>query len=244
MFTPEQLRQLKNYPNSLYYDLQAQFLFHSNKIEGSTFSLEQLDLLLDKRIVSGEHSWEDVLETKNSIDVFEYVIDSLDYPLSSSFILDLHKLLKRNTRDESVGQAGVWKNIPNSLRGTDIELAQPWEVPHKISELLEWWQVSDKSLEAVCEFHARFELIHPFLDGNGRVGRFIILHQCLSQGMIPVVIDSHNANEYRSALGDYQQGKDSVRLLQLFKEAQEQFANKPIVKQTKHVLSHSSSFGE
>lgn len=232
MITKEQILELRKYPNSLYFDFRAQFLFHSNKIEGSTFSVEQLSLLMDKRIVSGHHDWEDVLETKNSVDAFEYVMDSLDYSLSQSFILDLHKILKTGTRDEYVGQAGVWKKIPNSLSGTEIKLAQPWEVPHKVEQLLRDWEDGQKTLKDVCKFHADFEKIHPFLDGNGRVGRFLILHQCLTQGFVPVTIDSALSSEYKKSLGSAQLGSGLEDLLDIFEKAQELFMQKDIVKDT------------
>jgi hypothetical protein len=86
------LLDLKEVPNSFYYALRIEFLFHSNKLEGSTFNRDTLNQLADKNIVSGTHTWDDVIETRNSLDVFDFIIETLDEPLSLQLIREYHQL--------------------------------------------------------------------------------------------------------------------------------------------------------
>lgn len=125
-------------------------------------------------MVIGEHSINDVQETINSLELFDFVIATLNEKLTDRLFREYHSILKKNTSDENYGLVGVYKKIPNKLRNVDIELVQPYEVKELINDLLE---KEIKNIYDIADFHQKFEHIHPFQDGNGRngrIGRFII----------------------------------------------------------------------
>ena len=172
------MQKLSKIKNSVYDDIKIEYLYHSNKLEGSTFNIEQLNVLLEENMVVGEHSVDDVQETINSLQLFDFVVETLNEKLTDRLLREYHSILKKNTSDANYGLVGIYKKIPNKLRNVDIKLAEPYEVEGLIKNLL------DKKIENIndiAEFHQKFEHIHPFQDGNGRIGRFIILRQCLEQ---------------------------------------------------------------
>ncbi|MDS1004494.1 Fic family protein [Clostridium sporogenes] len=214
----------KNIKNSIYYKLRHEFLYHSNKIEGSTFTTESLALLLDKNVVEGKHTLDDVQETVNSAYVFDYIIDTIDEKVDMIYIKYLHSMLKHNTTDYERGFSGVFKKIPNTILGTNVQLAQPYEVEYKLENLISWYyQNKIVSLDIIAEFHFRFEMIHPFQDGNGRIGRFLMLKQLLQNNLPLFIISWDTEDLYRKALakcsiGDYTYLVEYLRSLEDFKE--------------------------
>ena len=184
------LLKTQDLKNSLYTILKHNFLYHSNKIEGSTFTTEELALLLDKNVVTGRHTLNDVLETVNSSYVFDTIIETLGTKITHKFLKNLHSSLMFNTSLHSKGFSGVYKTIPNMIIGTNIKVSQPFEVEAKLDELLEWYyNLDDVTIDNVAEFHYRFEVIHPFRDGNGCIGRFLMLKQMLENNL-PLLIVS------------------------------------------------------
>ena len=147
-------------------------------------------------------------------------METLNEPLSKRLILEFHRMLKDKTLDHERGFAGCWKKIPNMISGIDLKLAQPWEVDIQIDELLSWWETSDKSFQDIAKFHARFENIHPFQDGNGRIGRFLMLKQCIENEVDLVLIDDRYSKEYKEALYIAQSKKDMSGLLNIFEKCQ------------------------
>ncbi len=199
----DNIKKLKIVPNSAYYDFKYKFNYHSNKIEGSTFTLENILNLMQYDKVEGNHSFDDVIETKNSLELFDFVIDTLGEKISKTLLLEFHSILKRNTKDDAHGFKGCFKKIPNIILGTDTKVAQPYEVEWKLDELITWYYSLDNaSLESVAHFHVEFETIHPFQDGNGRIGRFLILKQSLESNIYPTLITEENVMEYRRSLGN------------------------------------------
>ncbi|APQ77020.1 cell filamentation protein Fic [Clostridium botulinum] len=197
----ENIKTAKDIKNSIYYKLRHEFLYHSNKIEGSTFTTESLALLLDKNVVEGKHTLDDVQETVNSSYVFDYIIDTIDEKVDMRYIKYLHSMLKNNTTDYERGFSGVFKKIPNTILGTDVQLAQPYEVEYKLEELISWYyQNKIVNLDIIAEFHFRFEMIHPFQDGNGRIGRFLMLKQLLENNLPLSIISWDTEDLYRKAL--------------------------------------------
>lgn len=232
MLNKKHLLELRKARNSLYYYLKCEFLYHSNKIEGSTFSTEQLALLMDKEIVEGSHRLEDVIETSNSLLLFDYMISTLGDPITEDLLLEFHKILKKNTADESIGAVGVWKKYKNHISGSQVKLAEPHQVLESIKNLNFGWEVSEKTFEAIVDYHVKFEKIHPFQDGNGRVGRFIMLKQCFENEITPIVVDSDYNKSYKQALEKAQITGEHQLLYDVFRICQDWFANKDIVKGT------------
>ncbi len=214
------IKYLKGTPNSAYESIKTEFLYHSNKLEGSTFTKENLEKYLQQNIIEGSHKIDDVYETINSTKLFDFVVETLNEPLSKRLILEFHRMLKDKTLDHERGFAGCWKKIPNMISGIDLKLAQPWEVDIQIDELLSWWETSDKSFQDIAKFHARFENIHPFQDGNGRIGRFLMLKQCIENEVDLVLIDDRYSKEYKEALYIAQSKKDMSELLKIFEKCQ------------------------
>nr|UWI49101.1 Fic family protein [Clostridioides difficile] len=197
----DKLLETREIKNSLYIVLKHNFLYHSNKIEGSTFTTEALALLLDKNVVTGRHTLDDVQETVNSSYVFDTIIDSLREKITHSFLKNLHSSLMFNTTLHSRGLSGIYKTIPNMILGTDVNIAQPFEVEPKLDELIEWYYSQDEiTMKSIAEFHYRFELIHPFQDGNGRIGRFIMLKQMLENNLPIKIVSWDSEDLYRNSL--------------------------------------------
>lgn len=195
------LLQTQDFKNSLYSILKHSFLYHSNKIEGSTFTTEALALLLDKNVVTGKHTLDDVQETVNSSYVFDRIIETLNKKIDDQFLKDLHARLMFNTTMHQRGYAGVYKTIPNMIIGTKAKISQPFEVQSKLDELLEWYyNIDNITLEHISEFHYRFEIIHPFQDGNGRIGRFLMLKQMLENDLPVKIVSWDSEDLYRESL--------------------------------------------
>lgn len=217
------MQKLSKIKNSLYDDIKIEYLYHSNKLEGSTFNIEQLNILLEDNMVVGEHSINDVQETINSLELFDFVIGTLKEKLTDRLLREYHSILKKNTSDENYGLVGVYKKIPNKLRNVDIELAQPYEVEELVKSLL---GNKIESVEDIANFHQKFEHIHPFQDGNGRIGRFIILRQCLENNIDLIAIDDEYNKEYKEALYKAQTSGRLEQLVQVFEKCQKRLDEK------------------
>ncbi|KIL07486.1 Fic family protein [Clostridium botulinum] len=168
------LKETTGINNSLNQILKYDFIYHSNKIEGSTFTIESLQMLMEKNIVTGTHTLDDVQETVNSFYTFNLVIESLNAPLSLSMIKEWHSSLMYRTRLYDLGLALI--NEYNSLENI--------------------------KLEDTARFHLIFEQIHPFQDGNGRIGRFIFLKQLLENKLPLKYMDGESSEEYKKALAN------------------------------------------
>lgn len=221
IITSEVLKLLKNTPNSAYESVKTEFLYHSNKLEGSTFTKENLEKYLQENIIEGSHKIDDVYETINSTKIFDFVVETLGEPLSKRLMLEFHRMLKDKTLDHERDFSGCWKKIPNMISGIDLKLAQPWEVEYKIDDLIIQWENSNKKLEDIIKFHAQFENIHPYQDGNGRIGRFIMLKQCVENNIDLILIDDQYSKEYKQALYVAQSQNDYTKLTEIFKQCQE-----------------------
>lgn len=217
---------LKNTSSDIYADFKAKFLYHTNKIEGSTFTLAEITALLKENIVRGSHPWNDIIETKNSLNLFDYIVEDYKTPLTKFKLREYHQLLKQNTTDDDYGHAGVFKKIPNTIIAADgkqVPVSQPYEVEEKINALLRKKWSKENILKDMAEFHLEFEIIHPFLDGNGRVGRFLLLKQCLEHNQDLIYIHSESAQAYRNALQLSRLEKSIDPLVEVFQSAQKEF---------------------
>jgi Fic family protein len=214
-----QIKKLKDININEYKIFKNEFLFHSNKIEGSTFSKEELLRYLERAEITGTHSIDDIQETVNSVELFDFVIDTLGERLSKTLILEFQALLKKNTNLAKYNLTG-FKKIQNSLLNVDLQLAQPFEVEEKLTASMAEFEHSPKDITAIATFHAQFEIIHPFVDGNGRVGRFIIFKQCLENHIDLIAIDEKFENAYKNALYQAQKYQQYEGLVKVFENCQ------------------------
>ena len=223
----KKMKYLSKITNSIYEDLKIEFLYHSNHLEGSTFSKDELEKLLTEKKVEGSHSLDDIIETKNSLEVFDQVINDSSELLDKFMLFNWHKLLKKGTVDDEIRNIGMWKKYENKLRGVDLKLALPVEVDNLMFNLLsDYNELETVTLKDIADFHYKFEKIHPFQDGNGRIGRFIILKQCLEWNIDLIAIDDKYDDEYRNALYKAQKTGDSEDLVTVFKKCQNRLDEK------------------
>lgn len=185
----------------LYHELQVRMTYNSNHIEGSRLTEDQTRLIFETRTIDvGDGvSVDDIIETSNHFRAIDYVIDKALEPLNEDIIKRLHQLLKQGTKDSSLEwfAVGDYKKRANTVGGR--ETCKPSEVPEVMAKLVEGYNSkSDITIDDIIEFHADFEHIHPFQDGNGRVGRLIALKECLRFNVVPFIIeDSKKAFYYR-----------------------------------------------
>ncbi|MDQ0361557.1 Fic family protein [Breznakia pachnodae] len=211
----EVLRQQKDMKmkGNLYHVSQVKFAYNSNHIEGSKLSEEQTELIFQTNTVMLDNQNEsinvdDVIETRNHFILFDYLIDHADDPLTTDLIKEYHRILKVNTADSQKKwfMVGDWKRLPNVVG--DMETTAPDKVDIEINKLLENYnKLEEVSFEDIVDFHVKFEKIHPFQDGNGRVGRAIIFKECLKNNIVPfIVLDEQKAFYYRG-LKEYSKEK-------------------------------------
>lgn len=223
----KKMKYLSKITNSIYKEFKIDFLYHSNHLEGSTFSKDELEKLLTEKKVEGSHSLDDIIETKNSLEVFDQVINDSSEKLDKFMLFNWHKLLKKGTVDDEIHNIGMWKKYENKLRGVDLKLALPVEVDNLMFNLLsDYNELKTVTLKDIADFHYKFEKIHPFQDGNGRIGRFIILKQCLECNIDLIAIDDKYDDEYRNALYKSQKTGDSEDLVTVFKKCQKRLDEK------------------
>lgn len=196
------LKETTGIHNSLNEILKYDFIYHSNKIEGSTFTTEALQLLFEKNIVKGTHTLDDVQETVNSFYTFDMVIDSIGKQLSVDMIKEWHGSLMYRTRLYDLGLTGVFKKYANKILGANFNTADPLEVEEKMNKLVdEYNSLENVTIDHILKFHFEFECIHPFQDGNGRIGRFIYLKQLLDNRLELKYMNGESSDEYKNALG-------------------------------------------
>lgn len=198
IISANKMQTLKAAPNSAYEVILPEYLYQSNKIEGSTFTLGQIDTFYATNRVTGDHDFEDIIETKNSFKMFDRMVDTLGVELTPELLIEFETILHKGTTMAVNGESGHFKYIPNRIRNSSVQVALPSEMPTAIPQLLAEWDDSPKYFESISRFHARFEHLHPFQDGNGRIGRLIMMKQCIENGVDLIVIDEGHADEYKS----------------------------------------------
>lgn len=213
-------------PNSAYNGISSEFLFHSNKLEGSTFSEEELVKLVEHGVVEGSHTLDDVMETKNSVEVFDYTVDTLGEPIDQDMLVAMNKLLFRGTTEEANGFSGHYKQIANRISGSSVQLALPSDIPAAMPELLEAHTPGEMTFQQIVAFHARFEHLHPFQNGNGRIGRFLMLKQCVESGIDLIVVDEEFEKPYKACLEVAHTTGDLTYLEQTLADCQKRFDDK------------------
>ena len=214
--------------SGVYGFTQRLLAYNSNKIEGSTLTEEQTASLFDTGILPKTDDYyraKDVEEMNGHFLMFNKMLDTLDAALDQQIIKSFHFELKSGVfEDRANGYAiGDYKKRPNMIGIHQTTL--PSQVPDAITELLNWYHAQDVSLETLAEFHARYEIIHPFQDGNGRTGRIILFRECLRHDISPFIIEEANRPEYLEALKAYRQDGNTTALITLFQKEQEFYFN-------------------
>ena len=177
----------------IYHKVQIELTYNSNHMEGSRLTHDQTRYIYETNTIgveAGTVNVDDIVETANHFRCIDLVIDSAGQMLSEPFIKTLHRTLKNGTSDSRKDwfSVGDYKKIPNEVGGRDT--TAPEEVQNEMKQLLASYNRKPaKTLEDLIAFHGTFESIHPFQDGNGRVGRLILFKECLKNGIVPFIID-------------------------------------------------------
>ena len=210
--------------SGVYAYTQRLLAYNSNKIEGSTLTEEQTASLFDNGILPKTNDYyraKDVEETNGHFLMFNKMLDTLEQPLTQKLIKQFHYELKSGVfEDRANGYAiGDYKKRPNMIG--IYHTVKPENIEAEMEQLLDWYSCRTVDISALAEFHARYESIHPFQDGNGRTGRLIIFRECLKNEIVPIVIEDANRNEYLEALKAFREEKSLDKLTELFRKEQE-----------------------
>ena len=203
------------YAGGIYHKTQIELTYNSNHIEGSSLTYEQTRYIFETNTIgveNGSLNVDDVIETANHFRLVSLIIDNAKSTLTQEFIKKLHLLLKNGTSDSRRDWfvVGDYKKLPNEVGGMNTTL--PEEVPEKMKELLDEYNAKEeKSLDDVLDFHVKFEKIHPFQDGNGRVGRLIMFKECLKYNIVPFIIEDDLKMFYYRGLAEWETERGYLR---------------------------------
>lgn len=220
-----QLEKKAKIGGSVYHMLQIEMTYNSNHMEGSRLTYEQTRFIFETKTIGLQDvvvSVDDIIETTNHFRAIDYIIDNANTKLTESYIKRLHFILKNGTSDGDKAWFGVgeYKRLQNEVGGR--ETTAPEKVASAMRALLDNYHKKSRiSLEDIVTFHAEFERIHPFQDGNGRVGRLIMLKECLKHNIVPFVITEELKLYYYRGLQEWQ--KEQGFLLGTCEEAQDRF---------------------
>lgn len=224
----ELIEQKKSkFKGNIYHFSQVNFAFNSNKIEGGHLTEDETEeiFLTNSFIPKADDAikLDDLIEMKNHFRLFDYMLDIIDEELSKENIIEMNKILKRNTTDEDNPRynVGGFKVVPNKIGLINvINTSSPADVEKDIETLLEWYKsIENVTLEDIIEFHVRFERIHPFGDGNGRVGRIIMFKECLKNNILPFIVLDTDKPYYMRGLKEYK--NDKMYLIDTIKNEQD-----------------------
>ena len=197
---------------NLYHNTQIMFSYNTNHIEGSKLTEEQTRYIFETNTILFEvgtvASVDDILETANHFKLVDYMLDIADQNLTEDIIKKFHKILKEGTMDSRKEwfNVGDYKKLANEAG--NMKTSSPKQTPKDMQKLMEWYNsLPEVTIKEIIEFHARFEKIHPFQDGNGRVGRIIIFKECLKNNIIPFIILDKDKLFYYRGLKEYKNEK-------------------------------------
>ena len=228
----EVLREQKNMKlkGNLYHNTQITFAYNTNHIEGSKLTEDQTRYIYETNTLLTEKDsitdLDDVLETSNHFKLVDYMLDIADKKLTEKMIKEFHKILKERTSDSRKEWfvVGNYKKLANEVGG--LKTTEPKNVESDMKKLLEWYEnLKQITINEIIEFHAKFEKIHPFQDGNGRVGRIIAFKECLKNNIVPFIILDKEKLFYYRGLNQYQTNKEKGYLIDTCLNAQDQYKN-------------------
>jgi len=224
----ELIEQKKSkFKGNIYHFSQVNFAYNSNKIEGSRLTEDQTEAIFNTEsfIPKSEDliKLDDLIETKNHFKLFDFMLDNIDEELSKELLIKMHVILKKGTSDEDNPRynVGGFKVIPNIIGIVNvINTSSPESVEKDLDELLNKYnKKSNITLEDIIDFHVKFERIHPFSDGNGRLGRMIMFKECLKYNIVPFIILDEKKPYYMRGLKEYD--RDSKYLIDTILNAQD-----------------------
>ena len=194
----------------LYHKTQVQLAYNSNRIEGSKLTEEQTRYIFETRTIGFKDQEavpvDDIIETTNHFVAFDYLLQTIDDPLSENLAKEFHRILKTGTADaqKPYFNVGDYKKLANEVGGHAT--CSPAEVGRQMQALNEWYSTQENvSISTLAEYHWRFESIHPFQDGNGRVGRLLLFRECLRNNIMPFVINNDHKLYYYRGLAEFKQ---------------------------------------
>lgn len=203
--------KVNRYSGGIYHKTQIDLTYNSNHIEGSRLTHDQTRYIFETNTIGMENevvNVDDVIETVNHFHCIDSIIDHAYAVLTEKWIKELHLILKSGTSDSRKEwfAVGDYKQFPNEVGGMDTAL--PEEVADRMKILLEEYNnKKEKTLEDILDFHVKFERIHPFQDGNGRVGRLIMFKECLKYNIVPFIIDDDLKMFYYRGLKEWNREK-------------------------------------
>lgn len=219
----------------LYHELQVRMTYNSNHIEGSKLSEDQTRLIFETNTIGITEgvSVDDIIETVNHFRAIDYVIDTAEKPLTEDVIKELHRILKQSTKASTFAwfAVGDYKKRPNMVSGH--ETAKPKDVSARMKALLTQYETKQNvTINDIIWFHYEFECIHPFQDGNGRVGRLVALKECLRHSIVPFIIEDSKKMFYYRGLSEWKREKGYLTDTCLdgqdtFKKLMAMFENQP-----------------
>ena len=210
-----QEQKSSRYSGGIYHKTQIELTYNSNHMEGSRLTHDQTRYIFETNTVGVEKevlNVDDLIETANHFRCIDMIIDNAKAPLTEKLIKELHLVLKNGTSDSRKDwfALGAYKKMPNEVGGMDTVL--PEEVADKMKALLaEYNGKEEKSFEDILDFHVQFERIHPFQDGNGRVGRLIMFKECLKYNIVPFIIEDDLKMFYYRGLKEWNNEKGYLK---------------------------------
>ena len=204
-------QKASKYSGGIYHKTQIDLTYNSNHMEGSRLTHDQTRYIFETNTIGVEKevlNVDDVIETVNHFHCIDIIIDSARAVLTEKFIKDLHFILKNGTSDSRKDwfAVGDYKKLPNEVGGMDTTI--PEEVADKMKILLMEYNAKDaKTFEDILDFHVKFERIHPFQDGNGRIGRLIMFKECLKNNIVPFIVDDNLKMFYYRGLKEWDNEK-------------------------------------
>ena len=226
----ELIEQKKSkFKGNIYHFSQVNFAYNSNKIEGGRLTEDETEEIFetDSFIPKSNEAikFDDLTEMKNHFRLFDYILDIIDEKLTKDNIIEMNKILKRNTTDEDNPRynVGGFKVVPNKIGLINvINTSSPEDVEKDLDDLLKWYnKLGVVTIKDIIEFHVRFERIHPFGDGNGRVGRIIMFKECLKNNIMPFIVLDKDKPYYMRGLKEYK--NDKMFLVDTIKNEQDIF---------------------
>lgn len=199
----------------IYHKVQIELTYNSNHMEGSRLTHDQTRYIYETNTIGIENESirvDDIVETVNHFRCIDYIIDHANNQLTENMIKNLHYMLKNGTTDSRKDwfAVGEYKRLPNEVGG--METCEPAKVGEEMGKLLEDYRSKDtRSFDDLLEFHYCFEKIHPFQDGNGRVGRLILFKECLRNGIVPFIIEDNLKMYYYRGLKEWRREKGFLR---------------------------------